>query len=129
MGFLKIYLIALVVFLVIDGIWLGLVARNFYSKEIGFLLKDSPNWIAAGVFYLFFIVGVVFFVINPAIEKESFRYLVIAALLFGTITYATYDLTNLATIKDWPLQVTLIDIAWGGFLTLAVSSITYYFVR
>ncbi len=129
MGFLKIYLIALVVFLVIDGIWLGLVARNFYSKEIGFLLKDSPNWIAAGVFYLFFIIGVVFFVINPAIEKESFRYLVIAALLFGTITYATYDLTNLATIKGWPLQVTLIDIAWGGFLTFAVSSITYYFVR
>lgn len=129
MNFLKIYLVAFFVFLVVDAIWLGLIAKNFYSKEIGFLLKETPNWLAAGVFYLFFIVGVVFFVINPAIEKESIRYLVIAALLFGTITYATYDLTNLATLKDWPLKVTIIDIAWGGVLTLIVSSVTYHFFK
>ncbi len=128
MSFIKIYLIALLVFLVVDGLWLGLIAKNFYQKEIGFLLKESPNWIAAGVFYLFFIIGIVFFVINPAIEKDSWRYLIVAAFLFGTLTYATYDLTNLATIKDWPLKVTIIDIAWGGILTTIVSVVTYYFV-
>ena len=105
------------------------MAKNFYSKELGFLLRETPNWWAAIVFYLFFIGALVFFVINPALEKESLRYLIIAAVLFGTVTYATYDLTNLATIKDWPLKVTIIDIIWGGFLATFVSLVTYFLVR
>jgi len=129
MAFLKMYLVALLVFLVIDGLWLGLIAKDFYQKEIGFLLRESPNLLVAGIFYLFFIVGIAFFVINPAIEKESLRYLLIAAVLFGTLTYATYDLTNLATIKDWSLKVTIVDIIWGGVLTTIVSVVTYYIVK
>ncbi len=129
MIYLKMYLIALVAFLIIDGLWLGLIARNFYRAEIGFLLKETPNFLVAGVFYLFFVAGIVFFVINPAIEKESMRYLITAAILFGTLTYATYDLTNLATIKDWSWQVTIVDIIWGGFLTTMVSLVTYFLVR
>ncbi len=129
MSYFKMYIIALIVFLIVDGLWLGLIAKDMYNKELGFLLKESPNWIAAGIFYLFFIVGIVFFVVNPAIEKESLRYLLIAAVLFGTLTYATYDLTNLATINNWPLKVTIIDIIWGGFLTTIVSLVTYYLVK
>ncbi len=129
MIYLKMYLIALAIFLIVDGLWLGLIARNFYRAEIGFLLKEAPNFLVAGIFYLFFVAGIVFFVINPAIEKESLRYLIVAAILFGTLTYATYDLTNLATIKDWSLKVTIVDIIWGGTLTTIVSVVTYYLVK
>ncbi len=124
--FWKIYLIALPVFLVIDMIWLGLIASNFYKKEIGFLMKDNVNWLAAGVFYLLFVSALIVFVITPAIEKNSWMHALIFGALFGLVTYATYDLTNLATIKDWPLFVTIVDLFWGAFLASSVSVITYF---
>lgn len=129
MTFLKEYLVAIVVFLLIDAVWLIFIAKDFYNKEIGHILAENPNFIAAGVFYLIFIAGLVFFVINPALAKESFKYAIFAGLLFGVITYSTYDLTNLATVKDWPLKVTIIDIVWGGFLSSAVSTITYLILK
>jgi uncharacterized membrane protein len=124
--FIKLYLIALLVFLVIDMIWLGLVAKNFYAKHIGFLMKTDINWIAALVFYLIFIVGLIVFVITPALEKNSWTTALLLGALFGFITYATYDLTNLATIKDWPLIVTIIDLIWGTVLAACVSLISFF---
>lgn len=123
--FIKLYFIALPVFFAIDMIWLGLVAKDFYRNQIGFLLKENVNWIAAISFYLLFIIGVVFFVVMPALEKGSLMYALLVGALFGFITYATYDLTNLATTKDWPLLVTLVDLAWGAVLSASVSTVTY----
>ena len=124
--FIKLYLIALPVFLAIDMLWLGLIAKGFYSKQIGFLMKPDINWAAAVVFYLLFIVGLVLFVISPAIDKNSWTHALLFGALFGLITYATYDLTNLATLKDWPLVVTIVDLAWGAILAASVSTITYF---
>lgn len=126
--FIKIYLIALPVFLVIDMIWLGLVAKGFYAKQIGFLMKTNINWTAAIIFYLIFIVGLVLFVITPAITNNSWQQALLLGALFGLITYATYDLTNLATLKNWPLLVTVVDLLWGTILAASVSIITYFIV-
>jgi uncharacterized membrane protein len=123
--FQKLYLIALPVFFIIDMLWLGVVAKSFYRNQIGFLMKTNINWIAAIVFYLLFIAGLVYFVLMPAMEKRSLSLLLTAAAFFGLITYSTYDLTNLATLKDWPLLVTIIDIIWGMFLSVSVSLISY----
>jgi uncharacterized membrane protein len=124
--FLKLYFIALPVFFAIDMVWLGLVAKNFYTKQIGFLMKVDVNWLAAIIFYLLFIVGLVLFVITPALEKHSWINALLFGALFGLITYATYDLTNLATIKDWPLLVTIIDLIWGMVLAALVSVISFF---
>jgi len=127
--FIKLYAIALPVFFAIDMLWLGLVAKNFYAKQIGFLMKSNINWAAAIIFYLLFIVGLVVFVIGPAVEKGSWVHALLFGALFGCITYATYDLTNLATLKDWPLLVTIVDLAWGATLGALVSVITYFIAR
>jgi uncharacterized membrane protein len=124
--FLKLFAIALPVFFAIDMAWLGLVAKNFYSKQIGFLMKTDVNWTAAILFYLLFIAGLVLFVITPAVEKGSWVHALLFGALFGLITYATYDLTNLATLKDWPLLVTVVDLCWGTALASSVSTITYF---
>ncbi len=123
--FLKLFFIALPVFFVIDMVWLVLVAKNFYQKQIGFLMKPDINWLAAIVFYLLFIAGLVTFVISPAVEKQSWVHALLFGALFGLITYATYDLTNLATIKDWPLLVTIVDLIWGTVLAASISVVTY----
>lgn len=123
--FIKLYLIALPIFLILDGLWLGLMAKTFYAKQIGFLFKTDINWIAALIFYLLFIVALILFVINPAVEKGSLTYALLYGALFGFITYATYDLTNLATLKDWSIMVTMVDLIWGSFVTAVVSTLTF----
>ena len=123
---LKLYAIALPVFFAIDLIWLSLVAKNFYAKQIGFLMKTNINWPAAIIFYLLFIIGLVLFVIYPALEKHSWVLALSLGALFGLIAYATYDLSNLATLKNWPLPVTIVDLIWGTALTALVSTITYF---
>jgi uncharacterized membrane protein len=123
--FFKLYAVALPVFFAIDMVWLGLVARNFYQKEIGFLMKTNVNWIAAIIFYLLFIAGLVIFVLAPALEKQSWIHALLYGILFGLVTYATYDLTNLATIKDWPFLVTIVDLVWGMTLSASVSLISF----
>lgn len=123
--FAKLYLIALPVFFAVDMVWLGVVAKNFYNKQIGFLMKSDINWIAAIIFYLVFIAGLVVFVVEPALQKGSWVQAVLLGALFGFITYATYDLTNLATLKDWPLLVTVVDLVWGATLAASVSVVTY----
>ncbi len=119
------YAIALPVFLAIDMVWLGLIAKNLYAKQIGHLLRPDVNWIAAFVFYALFVAGLVFFVIAPAVEKKSWMQALTSGAFFGLVTYATYDLTNLAVAKGWPLGITIIDLAWGTLLAASVSVITY----
>ncbi len=126
---IKTYVIALIVFFAIDMLWLGLVARKIYKNQLGFIMSDKPNWPAAIVFYLIFILGMVFFVIHPAIDRASFTYALFVGMFFGFITYATYDLTNLATLKDWPIKITIIDLIWGTTLGGSVSAMTYFIVN
>jgi uncharacterized membrane protein len=123
--FIKLYLVAFPIFLIVDMLWLGLVSKSFYQKHIGFLMKSDVNWHAAMVFYLLFIGGLVTFVVVPAVEKQSSLNALLFGALFGLVTYATYDLTNLATLKHWPSLVTIIDLAWGTTLSALVSSVTY----
>jgi uncharacterized membrane protein len=123
--FLKLYGIALPIFFAIDMLWLGLVAKGFYAKHIGSLMKTQVNWAAAIIFYLLFIVGLVVFVIAPAFKEGSWEKALALGALFGLISYATYDLTNLATMKDFPLIVTIVDLAWGTILAASVSVATY----
>ena len=115
--FLKLYCIALPIFFAADMIWLGLAAKNFYAKQIGFLMKANVNWAAAILFYLLFLAGLVVFVIAPAVEKDSWASALLLGALFGLITYATYDLTNLATLREWPIAVAGLDVAWGTLVT------------
>jgi uncharacterized membrane protein len=123
--FFKLYLVAFTAFLAIDMIWLVFVARPFYRKHLGFLLAPNPNWIAAVLFYLLFILGLLLFVVVPGLKGNSLPTTLLYAALFGLVTYATYDLTNLATLKDWPLTVTVVDLIWGTVLSAAVSLIGY----
>jgi uncharacterized membrane protein len=124
--FIRLYAIALPVFFAIDMFWLGVVSKNFYRAQIGSLLKTDVNWVAAIVFYLLFIVGLVIFVITPAVEKSSWMHAVMFGALFGLVCYATYDLTNLAVAKDWPLLITIVDMIWGAVLAASVSTVTYF---
>ncbi len=124
-NFMKMYLIAFIVFIVVDAIWLGLIATRFYKTNIGHLMAEKPNFIAAGIFYLLFIVGVVFFTYN-GIAEQNFGKALLAGAVFGFMTYATYDLTNLATLKDWPITVTIVDLLWGTFLSSVMTTATYF---
>ncbi len=127
--FLKVYATAFVVFFAVDLVWLGIVAKNLYQDNLGFLLKENPNWYAAILFYLLYIAGLVFFVINPSLEKSSWQYALFAGLFFGFVTYATYDLTNLSTLKDWPLTITIIDLIWGSVLGGTVSVVSHLILK
>ena len=118
------YLVTLAVFFLIDMVWLGVVAKGFYRKHLGAMLSPKVNWIAAILFYLLFIVGMLVFAVKPALAAgEPTKALVLGALL-GLISYATYDLSNLATLKDWPLVVTIVDLVWGTVLGGAVSFVS-----
>ncbi|HNT76996.1 MAG TPA: DUF2177 family protein [Anaerolineae bacterium] len=123
--YLKLYMATLIAFFAMDMVWLGLVARTFYRQHLGFLMAPSPNWLAALVFYLLFIAGILMFVVLPGLKDNSLKTTFIRAALFGLITYATYDLTNLATLKDWPVLVTIVDMIWGTVLTVSVSCISF----
>lgn len=123
------YLLTTVVFFAIDMVWLGFIAKDLYRKHLGNFLSDKVNWTAAIIFYLLFITGIFYFSILPAIEKNSMAKAVISGALFGFFTYATYDLTNLATLKDWPLRIVFIDIIWGAILTGLVSTAGFFVVK
>ncbi len=123
------YLLTTVVFFAIDMVWLGLVAKNIYQKYLGALLSETVNWAAAIIFYLIFIVGIFIFVISPAVEKQSVVRAIVLGAIFGFIAYATYDLTNYATLKGFHLNIVFIDLAWGASLTAMVSVAGYYIVK
>jgi uncharacterized membrane protein len=123
---LKIYLVTVPVFFLIDLCWIGLVARNFYQKHLGYLMRPSVNWTAALLFYFLFIAGIVVFAVKPALEQQSAQRALAQGALFGFLAYATYDLTNLATIRDWPVIVTVVDMAWGAVLCGSVAWASYF---
>jgi len=125
----KLYFLSLIVFLGIDGVWLTLVARKFYAEQLGYLMTKTPNLLAALIFYLLYILGVVVLVVTPALERGNVMEAVVKGALFGLVCYATYDLTNLATIKDWPLLVTVIDLIWGTVLSATVAGISFLMAR
>lgn len=122
---IKIYFLTFFVFFLVDIVWLGFISKSLYSTYLAHLMAPKVNWTAALIFYFLYIGGLLFFVINPSIEKNSLIYAIAAGGFFGLIAYGTYDLTNLATIKDWPLNITVIDLIWGTFLNAATSGITY----
>lgn len=127
--YFKLYGIGFTVFLGIDAVWLGLIAKQFYGKYLGHLLSSTPNFIAAGIFYLIFIAGVLVFAVVPGLTQGSVSKAVLLGALFGFVTYGTYDLTNLATLKNWPLIVTLVDLVWGTLLSASVAGLTAYIAQ
>ncbi|HSM18126.1 MAG TPA: DUF2177 family protein [Gemmatimonadales bacterium] len=124
-AFVKLYFATLVVFLAIDMVWLGVLAKGFYQRHLGDLLRPDVRWGAALLFYLIFVGGVLLFAVLPALERASFRYAVLLGGLFGMIAYATYDLTNLATLRGFPPIVAVVDMVWGFVLTAVVAGAGY----
>lgn len=125
MGFFKLYAVAVVTFFVIDLPWLGVVARSFYQSQMGHLMRANVNWGAAALFFLVFVTGIVVLVVWPAVERQSLRQALLLGALFGLVTYAAHDLTNLATLEGCPVQVAIVDPAWGMVLCSTVSTVTY----
>jgi uncharacterized membrane protein len=120
------YFLTLLVFLVLDLLWLGVLARPFYMKHLGKLFADKVKWPAAGLFYLLFIAGMMIFAVHPAVAQASFSAALVLGALYGLCTYATYDLTNLATLREWPIPIVVVDIFWGMGLSAAISVIGFW---
>ena len=123
------YFILLFIFLAIDMVWLTVIAKKLYAERLGYLMAPKANLLAALIFYLLFVVGMQFFVVNPALAAGSWKAALFPGLLFGLVTYATYDLTNLATVRDWPLLITGIDLLWGSFVTGVTSLLGFFVIR
>lgn len=126
--FAYLYLITVPVFFLIDMVWLGFVAKNFYQSQLSHVM-GPVNWPAAIIFYLIFIVGIIIFAVAPALDGGTIGKALLLGVLFGFFTYATYDLTNLATLKDWPLIVVLVDIAWGMVLSGSVAAASFFLAK
>ncbi len=129
MNALKPYLVTFGVFFIIDLLWLGVVAKNVYAKYLGHLMAPKVNWTAAILFYIIYVVALVLFVVQPALKQESLKYAILYGALLGCVAYAAYDLTNLATLKDWPITLTIIDLIWGTVLTASTASISYTLLK
>lgn len=129
MAMLKDYILSLSVFLVIDMIWLLVISKKLYNDQLGYLMTKTPNLYAALAFYLIFIAGLLFFVIEPSLASDNWHYALFAGAFFGLVTYATYDLTNLATIRDWPLLITIIDLVWGSFVSGSTALISFEIIK
>ena len=127
--YLKLYALTVPVFFIIDLLWLGVVARGFYQKNLKYILSPNVNWTAAIIFYLMYIAGILIFAVLPGVAKDSVRHAALWGALFGFFTYATYDLTNLALLKDWPLNIVVVDILWGVVLCTLVATLSFYIAR
>ncbi|MDP3891284.1 DUF2177 family protein [Nocardioides sp.] len=123
------YVVAVLVFAVLDALWLGAVAHRLYDDQLGHLLAESPNMVAAVVFYAIFLAGLVFFVIHPSVAAGSWRRAAATGGFFGLVTYATWDLTNLAVLEGFPVTIVPIDLAWGTVVAATTSVATYAGVR
>lgn len=119
--YVKLYLLTVPVFFLVDILWLGVVARSFYRRQLGFILSDRVNWSAAIVFYLIYITGILYFAVRPSLHSGSLQQAAGLGALYGFFTYATYDLTNMATVDKWPFKIVVVDIAWGIVLCTLVS--------
>jgi uncharacterized membrane protein len=117
------YVATAVVFLALDAVWLSVMAERLYRPALGRMMLDKFNYAPAAIFYPLYVLGMVVFVVAPAIESGRWTTALGLGALFGLIAYATYDLTNQATLRDWPLQVTLADLCWGTFATAVASAL------
>jgi uncharacterized membrane protein len=120
MKFLSSYFFVVVSLLALDGVWIGVLAKGFYARQIGFLFNDKFNILPAALFYLCYAAGIVFFVLEPHEGTSLFKIFLIGAFL-GLLAYGAYDFTNQATIKNWPLAVTVVDLLWGMVVTGTAS--------
>ena len=124
MHYVLLYVLTIPIFVLFDLLWLGVIAKDFYQSRLGELLGPVV-WPAAVVFYFVFVAGLLFFAVLPALEVHSLSKALVLGALFGLVTYATYDLTNHATLRDWPLMVTVVDILWGTVLGATVATLSY----
>jgi uncharacterized membrane protein len=116
--------------LLLDLIWLGFIARPMYAAGIGHLMADKPNWVAAGLFYLVYAAGLLGFAVRPFDAAAGWQTPLLTAAAFGFVAYATYDLSNLATLKDWPWTIAAADVAWGSLAsTLAAAAGRWVWLR
>ena len=122
----KTYFFTLLVFLALDFVWLGIIARGFYQRYLGHFFGDHVNWGAAFLFYFIFVCGMMIFVIFPALHAHTVKQAIGLGMLYGLVTYATYDLTNLALLKGWPGTIVVVDILWGIVLSGMVSTAGYW---
>jgi len=129
LSYMKLYLLTVPVFFAIDLLWLGLIAKGLYQRNLTHLLSPHVNWPAAIAFYLIYIAGIILFAVRPGLDQQSIAKAAIWGALFGFFTYATYDLTNLATLRDWPVKIVAVDIAWGTLLCTVVASTSYLMGR
>ncbi len=129
MHFIKIYLVSLAIFFAIDLVWLGLIAKNLYKEQIGHLMAQEIKWSAALIFYFLYLFGLMFFAIWPALKDNNWSQALFYGSLFGLISYATYDLTNLATLTRWPIKIVIYDLIWGCFLSGTVSLLTFWIAK
>jgi len=123
------YVVAVIAFTLLDLVWLSVVANKLYDDLMGDLLAQDPNLGAAVAFYALFLAGLVHFVIHPAVVEDSWRQALGAGAFFGLVTYATWDLTNLAVVEGFPALLVPIDLTWGALLSAAVSVTTWAIVR
>ena len=123
------YVVAAAAFCLVDFVWLAFVGKQLYDDRLGSLLADKPNVGAAVIFYTIFVAGLLYFVIHPAVSDASIGKALLAGAFFGFVTYATWDLTNLAVLRDFPASIVPIDMAWGTVLAASVSGITYAVVQ
>lgn len=128
MEFLLHTLLLGLIFLAIDSVWLSVVANKFYKSQIGELLLAKPRFGAAAIFYVLYVIGMNVFALQPALEEGSFGLAVGYGALLGLLMYATYDLTNLATLKKWKVKLTIVDMIWGAVLTSVVTALAYLIV-
>lgn len=126
---LGLYAISLMVFLAIDFVWLSTMGERFYRKQLGDLMRPSPDLVVALIFYLVYVVGVLVLVVLPAAEKGSIIQAVLGGALLGLVAYGTYDITNLSTIVGWPRIVAVVDMVWGTTLTAVVATAGYLVAR
>lgn len=127
--YLVAYLSTLIVFLTLDAVWLGLVARGFYARQMGDLLANPPNLAIAAGFYAVYVVGIVLFALLPAFQSGGGRTALIHGAAFGFFAYATYNFTNMATIRGWPTAMSMVDLAWGTALTGTAAFAGYHLTR
>jgi uncharacterized membrane protein len=127
--YLKLYALTVPVFFIIDLVWLGVIAKGFYQKNLKYILSPNVNWTAAIIFYLMYIAGILIFAVAPGVAKDSVRHAALWGALFGFFTYATYDLTNLALLKDWPINIVIVDILWGVVLCTVVATLSFYIAK
>jgi uncharacterized membrane protein len=130
MNIIKTFLAVIVPMGILDGIWLAVIAKPFYAKHLGFIMTKNPVWSAAILFYILYAIGVAYFVVAPAVAGSiPWWHVILRGALFGLVAYATYDLTNQATVANWPVIVTVIDLAWGAVITAVTSLVAYLVLK